>query len=99
MPLHLGHDLQEEGEVPGLEPAADASPNEFCDVAFRKPESDGFECFVPNERLRLGRELGALKGPCELSLVGDRQAIERNSQDESRQHDGLTCRHFLVRYR
>ena len=63
VPLHLGHDLEETGQVTGLEASAEASPNEPCDLAFRNSESHRFERLVPDERLRLGRELGSLQGP------------------------------------
>src|SRR2546425_1863838 len=42
---------------------ADASLNELCDLAFRNSESYGFERLVPDERLRLGREIGSLESP------------------------------------
>ena len=61
--FHLGHDLEETGQVPGLQAAADASLNELCDLAFRNSESYGFEGLVPDERLRLGREIGSLESP------------------------------------
>ncbi|PYM08236.1 MAG: hypothetical protein DMD82_03200 [Candidatus Rokuibacteriota bacterium] len=90
MPLGLSHHLEETAKFPGFDPAAHASLNQSCDLAFRNSHSYGFDGLRPDERLRLGREVGGLKRPGEKlapasRLLGDRPAAQRNSQDEGHQ--------------